>query len=289
MADGGASSRDLPSPSAPVRRLLHVERAVRTCRIVCLGAKATSRLPSRRRVCGCGGSLALDPAFALAHASIAIAYLERSDAGDIAAAVARPRVTAAVDRALRLDPTLSEAHTAAGYMKSLWEFDWVGAEAEFRKALELSPSNADACDYYGRLCNAVGRLDEALALYRRAQQLDPLAHRTDVATALLRAGRYEEAAQEAERAVEFEPESARAHATLGWAWLKQGKKQHGLASLERAAALSPDNAQWLAQLGQARALAGDEAGARAILRQLEQRAAAAFVSPYHLAFVYTGL
>ncbi|MGH7447439.1 MAG: TPR end-of-group domain-containing protein, partial [Longimicrobiales bacterium] len=234
-------------------------------------------------------ALTFDPAYALAHASIAIAYTELSDGGMIAPTVARPRAAAAVANALRLDPALSEAHTAAAYIKSLWEFDWSGAEAAFRRALELSPSNADAYDFYGRLCSALGRFDEALALVRRAQQLDPLAHRTDVANALLRAGRSDEAALEAARAVEFEPEHARAHATLGWAFLKQGRTEEGLDELERAVELSPDTVQWLAQLGQARAMIGHEAAAREILHQLEQRASARFISPYHLAFVHTGL
>jgi TolB-like protein/Flp pilus assembly protein TadD len=234
-------------------------------------------------------ALEADPSYALAHASIAIAYTELSDSGMIGADAARPRATAAVASALRLDPALSEAHTAAGYIKSLWEFDWSGAEAEFRMAIDLSPSNADAYDFYGRLCAAIGRFDEAVELVRRAQELDPLAHRTDLANALLRAGRYDEAVTEAVRAVEFETGNARAHATLGWAYLKQGRSAEGLRELERAVDLSPDTVQWTAQLGQARALSGDEAAARAILHQLEQRAAAGFVSPYHLAFVHTGL
>jgi serine/threonine-protein kinase len=234
-------------------------------------------------------ALAVDPSYALAHASIAIVYAELCDGGIIAADVARPRATSAVASALRLDPDLSEAHAAAGYIKTLWEFDWTGAEAAFRRALELSPSNADAWDYYGRMCRAVGRFDEALELVRRAQDLDPLAHRTDVANSLLRVGRYDEAALAAARAIELDPGDARAHATLGWAYLKQGKTEDGLAELERAVALSPENVQWLAQLAQAHAMSGQEAAARSILRQLEQRAAAGFVSPYHLAFVHTGL
>jgi adenylate cyclase len=234
-------------------------------------------------------ALEADPTYALAHASLAITYTEMSDGGMVAAAVARPRANAAVAEALRLDPFLSEAHTAAGYIKSLWEFDWSGAEAAFRRALELSPSNADAYDFYGRLCSALGRFDEAVELVRRAQELDPLAHRTDLANALLRAGRYDEAVTAAARAVELEPSHDRARATLGWAYLKCGRMAEGLAELERAVELSPDSVQWLAQLGQARAMAGQEDAARSILQQLEQRAATAFVSPYHLAFVHTGL
>ena len=234
-------------------------------------------------------AIAVDPTFALAHANMAVAFAEMSDGGMIPPEQARARARAGVASALTLDPALSEAHTAAGYIKSIWDFDPAGAEAEYRRAIELSPSNADAYDFYGRLCGALGRFDEALALVRRAQELDPLTHRTDVASALIRAGHLEEAVAEAMRAVDQDPAHARAHATLAWALIRNGRTDEGIAALERAVALEPDNVQWLAQLGQAHATVGDEPAARAILSALETRAAQGFVSPYHLAFVHTGL
>jgi adenylate cyclase len=234
-------------------------------------------------------ALQIDPAFALAYANIALAYTELCDGGHVPAESARPRAEEATSAALRLDPSLSEAYTAAGYIKSLWSFDWEGAESAFRKAIELSPSNADAYDFYGRMCSARGQFDQAVELVRRAQELDPLTHRTDVANTLLRAGRYHEAEGEALRSVAMEPGHDRARATLGWAYIKQNKSKEGLAELEQAVALSPDSTQWPAQLAQARAMSGDEAGARSILKQLEERAARGYVSPYHLAFIYTGL
>ena len=102
--------------------------------------------------------------------------------------------------ALELDPDLGEAHAVLALLRMVHDFDWAGAEAEFKLALELSPGAADIYDHYGWLCAALERYDEALALVRRAQELDPLTHRADVATTLLRAGRYEEALQAALRA-----------------------------------------------------------------------------------------
>src|SRR5207248_2427398 len=132
---------------------------------------------------------------------------------------------------------------------------------------------------------ALARYDEAITLQRRAQELDPLAHRLDVATTQLRAGRYPEAAAGAARTMEFDPDHERALATRGWALFKQGMIDEGLADLERAVALTPGNTQWLAQLGQAYALAGKVDRARDALRQLEERARETYVSPYHLAYV----
>jgi TolB-like protein/Flp pilus assembly protein TadD len=234
-------------------------------------------------------AIMVDPDYALAHASIAIAYLEMSDGGIISAQVARPRATSAAARALELAADLSEAHVADGYIKSLWEFDWAGAEAAFLRAIDLSPSNSDAYDFYGRLCSALGRFDEGVEFARRARELDPVTHLTDVANMLLRAGRYAEAEADAARVVAQAPLHDRAHATLAWALIHQRKYREGIAELKQAVALSPDNTQWLAQLGQAYATSGDEHNARAILHQLEEQARTKYVSPYHLSFVYTGL
>jgi len=227
------------------------------------------------------GAIARDPAYALAYAAVAMAYAELAESGAMA-----PDTAA---HAVRIDPQLGEAHCTLAYLKSIWDFDWTGAEAEFQRALELSPNSADTYDLYGRMCSAVARYDEAITLQQRAQELDPLAHRLDVATTQLRAGRYPEAARGAARTLEFDPDHERALATRGWALFKQGMMDEGLSDLERAVALTPGNTQWLAQLGQAYALAGKVDPARDVLRQLEERARETYVSPYHLAYVYTGL
>jgi serine/threonine-protein kinase len=234
-------------------------------------------------------AIARDPAFALACANVAMAHIELAELGTTQPEVEFRHAADAAASALRLDPELGAAHCVIGYLKTVREFDWAGAERDFKRALELSPSSADAYDLYGRLCAALERYDEAIALQRQAQELDPLAHRVDIATALLRAGRYEQAVRDAEHAVELDPAYDRARATLGWAYFLSGRRDEGLAELERAAAASPGNTLWLAQLGEAYAMAGNAAKAQGILRELEARAQGAYVSPYHFAYVYTGL
>ncbi len=230
-----------------------------------------------------------DPSYALAHAGIALAYAELGEVGAMRPSDAFPRAREASARALALDDELSEAHTTAALIRFVYEFDWAGAEAGFRRALELSPSNADAYDLYGRMCSALERYDEAVAYQRRAHELDPMAHRVDFSTALLRAGRYEDAFEAATRAVEIDPRYPRAHATLGWACILTDRTEKGLEELERAVALAPGELQWLAQLGEAYGRAGRTEQARAILADLEGRARSGFVAPNHLAYVYTGL
>ena len=230
-----------------------------------------------------------DPRYALAYAGVAMAFTELGEIGALSPGDAYPQAKAAAARALALDAELSDAHCTVGYARLVYDFDWTGAEEEFKRALELSPSSADTCDLYSRLCSALERYDDAIALARRAQELDPVAHRVDVATALLRAGRYEEALEAAKRALELNPNYAREQSTYGWACLGMGRPDEGLAALERAVALSPGNPLWLGQLGEACAQAGKGDRAREILRELEEHSKKRYVAPYHLAYVYTGL
>ncbi len=234
-------------------------------------------------------AIARDPSFALAHAVKSIAYTELAEVGAISPDLAYVRARESSEIALKLDPELGVAHCTLAYLKSAHEFDWEAAEHEFKRAIELSPSGADAYVLYGRMLAGLGRFDEAIAAQEHAHALDPLAHRMDRITTLLRAGRFEEAIKPAEEAVEFEPGYDRARSTLGWAYFLNGNQSAGLAELERAVACSPGNTLWLGQLGQAYGMAGDEAKARAILKQLEDYAREKFVSPYHFAYVYTGL
>jgi serine/threonine protein kinase/Tfp pilus assembly protein PilF len=236
-------------------------------------------------------AIAVDPDYALAHTGLALTYAELA-AGEGGAPV-RPdeayrEAKQAIARALALDSQLGEAHSVLALLKFTRDFDWAGAEEEFKLALELSPGAADIYDHYGWLCAALERWDEALVLVKRAQELDPLMHRADVATTLLRAGRNQEALEAALRCVELD-DFARGRSTLGWAYMKNGMLAQGLAELEQAAALAPENVMFRAQLGQAYAMAGKTADARDMLRQLEQLSQERYVSPYHMAYVYTGL
>ncbi len=237
-------------------------------------------------------ALAVDPGYAMAYVGIAVAWAEIAAGGsggtfrpDQAAQEARNAVT----KALALDRSLGEAHSVLATLKFIHDYDWVGAEAGFKLALELSPGAADIYGHYGWLCSALGRHEEALVLEARAQELDPLMHRSDFATELIRAGRYEEALQAALRCIEVDPQYGRGRATLGWAYIKNGMMEQGLAELQRAAATDPEHTLFLAQLGQAYGLAGQTARAREVLQRLNEMAGRKYVSPYHLAYVYAGL
>jgi TolB-like protein/Flp pilus assembly protein TadD len=234
-------------------------------------------------------AIARDPGFAMAFNLLAMAYIELAEQGLTEPRTVFGRASEAIVKALELDPESGDAHATAGYLKMVCDFDWAGAEAGLTRALELSPGSAYVHDLLSRAYWAIERYDEALPLALRAQELDPLAHRNDLTTLLLRAGRYDQALLRAQDSVEVDPRGSRSRATLGWAYFFNGRREEGLAELETAVALSPGNSLWLAQLGQAYAMTGEMSKARAILTELEEQAQRTFVSPYHLAYVYTGL
>jgi serine/threonine-protein kinase len=234
-------------------------------------------------------AIARDPRFARAHAGIAMAWADMGEGGLFEPSVAYPRALSEATRALELDPTLADAHAVLGHIRFASEFNWTAAEESFKRALALQPGFADAYDLYGRMCHAQGRFEEALTLLRRAQALDPLAHRSDVGNALLRAGRVDEAIAEAQRLVAGHPDYDRGRALLGWALIHGGRTEEGLASLEKAVVLSPDNSQWLAQYGEALGLSGRMQEARNVLARLVALSATRYVSPYQFAYVHTGL
>jgi serine/threonine-protein kinase len=237
-------------------------------------------------------AIALDPAYAMAYSTLAYAYVEAGlgvwgSALEPAEAYRLAREAAA--KAVELDPGLAEAHTMLGHIKFCHDFDYEGAEREFKRALELNPRSGDTLDIYGRMLGALERYDEALEVQERAHELDPLEHRLDRLSTLLRAGRYAEALPPALELVEKEPGFGHAHTTLGWTYLLMERHEEGVAALRHAVSLSPENDMYRAQFGQALAMTGDVAGAEQVLRELTGLAETRYVSPYHLAYVYTGL
>ncbi|HET7599870.1 MAG TPA: tetratricopeptide repeat protein, partial [Gemmatimonadales bacterium] len=237
-------------------------------------------------------AVARDPEYAVAYATLGYVYTDMGlgVAGSMPADECFRRAKAAVGRALELDPELADAHAVLGYLKFGADHDWAGAEAELRRAIELDPNAGNAYDYYGLLLAALERYDEALVVQHKAHELDPLVHRgIDIATTLLRAGRYDEGLAAVGRVLDTDPHFALAHATIGWAYFLKGMHDEGIAALQRAVSLSPESTMYLGQLGEAFGLAGRTAEARAVLSRMEELSRERYVSPYHMAYVYTGL
>jgi tetratricopeptide (TPR) repeat protein len=124
-----------------------------------------------------------DPAFAVAHCNLALSNITLAAWGALAPMVASARAREMTMKALELYALLPEAHASLAGIKSDFEWDWKGAERGFKRAIELNPSYASAHQWYGEYLTYMGRFDEANAVFKRAQELDPLSLIIDASTA----------------------------------------------------------------------------------------------------------
>jgi adenylate cyclase len=154
-------------------------------------------------------------------------------------------------KAFELDEALAEAHSVLGWIHRGYDWDWPGAEGEFKRALELDPGSAFAHNGYGAYLIVVGREEEALAEEKRAVQLDPLSSflNGQMAIYLLEAQRYEEMAEQCRKTLELDPSNSRAYFALGLGHAQQGRYDQAVAELRKSAELSGGRPDVLAELG----------------------------------------
>jgi len=233
---------------------------------------------------------AKDPAYALAYAGLADCYALLGDYSYLPPKEAFPKAKAAAARALELDETLAEAHTSLAFVKVQYDWDWPGAEEEYRRALALNPNYATAHQWYSEYLTAMGRHDEALAEIRRAQELDPLSliiHAVE-GRALYFARRYDEAIAQCRQTLAMDPNFGVAYLFLGRACVQAGKHEEAVAAFQKAHELS-GGAAVLAELGHAYAAAGKRAEAQAVLDELEGLRTKGYVTASRMALLAAAL
>lgn len=178
---------------------------------------------------------------------------------------------AAALRAVELDDQLAEAHVSLGLLKYSYDWDWTGAEQEFKRALELDPGSLEGHRHYGRLLMCIGRHDEAVREGERAVELDPFSPEThtDLGRFLFRARRYNDAVSRLQRAVEMEPRSADANFRLGESYLELGRFDEGIAVFQKAQELTGTKGRWKSGIARANAMMGRRDVARRMLSSPE--------------------
>jgi TolB-like protein/Flp pilus assembly protein TadD len=237
-------------------------------------------------------AIELDPAYALAYAGLADAYaFLASSTGERPPKEFYPKAEAAALRALALDDTLAEAHTSLGFYRLLYEWDFGGAEREFKRAVALNPNYANAHDGHSFYLKATGQHERAVAACRRAQKIDPLstfAH-VSLAWAYYFARDYEAAAAQNRKALEMDPRFTFAHWNLGLVRAAEARLPEAVEALEAATEDSGGGLTFKAHLGYVLGLAGDGEGARSIIEELEGLAQDRYVSAYYPAIIRLGL
>ena len=232
-----------------------------------------------------------DPNFALAHAGLAGSYNALAGFNVRPPKEVYPKARSAVLTALNLDPLLAQAHTELAMVNLTFDWDWTAAEREFKRAIELSPSDSDAHYYYSFYLTFMGQFDYAISEMRKAQELDPvsLVKLTGLAQVLLIARRYDEALEQCRKALEMDPNLGFAHWLRGLAYTYKGAYEPAIRALQKSIPLSGDSADEPASLAHAYALAGKTTEAQKILEELKQQAKRKFISPGAIADLYGAL
>ena len=161
-------------------------------------------------------AIALDPNYALAYAGLADTYALLSSFGFMRPDEAVPKAREFANRALTLDDSLAEPHTTLGYELLQYEYDFAGAEREFKRSIELNPNYATAHQWYSEMLTDLGRFDEALAEIRRGLEIEPLSLpiNWDYGRFLYMSRRYDESLAQHKKTIELDPSFARAHRTI---------------------------------------------------------------------------
>lgn len=234
-------------------------------------------------------AIKLDPNYALAYAGLADVYVVD---GTVPLRESSQKAKAAAERALVLDNSLGEAHATLGFIKTHYEIDWAGAEAEFKKAIELNPNYATAHHFYADMLMARGDFEKALQELEKARQLDPLSPIINVDFGLIyyyqrdydRSIEYLK--QIAERFPDFFP--AREH--LAWAYTEKKMYREAIAEYQKANTLSQgSNTMVNATLAYTYAVSGKKDEARKILKDLEARLARQNIPPLRFAVMNLAL
>ena len=235
----------------------------------------------------------LDPNYALAYSGLAEAHgLLASSTGEQPPREAYPKAQAAARKALALDPSLAEAHTALGFSLLLYDYDLEGARRAFRRAARLNPNHPNAHDGLAFYYNATSQAAKSLAECRESRRLDPLSPFPEVnfGWAHYFARKYDLAAAQGRKALQMDAHFAFAHWIIGLALAQDGDAAGAVESLERGVETSGGGLTFRAHLAYAYARAGRDADARGALAELEEAARRRrYVSAYYFAIARLGL
>jgi serine/threonine protein kinase/tetratricopeptide (TPR) repeat protein len=232
-----------------------------------------------------------DPGYALAWAGLADSYAVYSFYDLAPPSEASPKAKEAASKALGLDDRLAEPHAALGYIKTTFDWDWAGAEREFRRAIELNANYAMAHSWYSYQLGAVGRFDDAFVESKRAQEADPLSliiSSIDGNT-LYFARRYDRAIAQLRKAIDIDPNFPLAHFYLGLAFLQLAKNQEAIEEYQKALNLSGGQTMMRSALGHAYAVSGKRSEALKALAELKDLSKEHYLEPVDVALVHAGL
>lgn len=237
-------------------------------------------------------SIVEDAQYAQAYSGLADAYGLLGHYGVLSPADVWTKTASNAAWAVLQDENSAEAYTSLAHVKATQDWDWLGAEREFQRAIALDPRYPTAHHWYAMSCLApLGRLNDALSEMAMAQALDPISSiiARDLARIHYYRQDYEAALEQCDRAVELNPHFTSAYWILGLVQEQLGDFDESAAAFQRAIQLSPQSPLMQAALGRTFALSGKRNEALRILRELHELAEKRYVSPFEIASLHFAL
>lgn len=238
-------------------------------------------------------AIALDPDFALAYSGLANCYtfIGGASYGNLSREEASVKANDAAIKALELDESLAEAHASLGYIKFRFDWDWDGAEREFKKAIELKPGYAQAHEWYALFLALIRRSDSAIVEMRRAYELDPLS--PSISTGIGRIYHFDNKLKEAidqyKKTLEMFPNYADVHFALAMSYGSERKIDEAMYELDKAIELSHGRLIMVTTKGMIYGFAGRKDDAIAVIDELKKLSYPEPVSPWFLASIYLSI
>jgi tetratricopeptide (TPR) repeat protein len=237
-------------------------------------------------------ALEKNPAFALAYTGIADCYNLFGYYNVLPPGESFPKARDMAQKALELDDGLAEAHASLGWTLTLYDWDWPGAEREFKRAINLNPGYSLAHNWYAVYLGVMGRHEESIREARRGQELDPISHAeaSILGGMFLYARQYDRAIQEFKKAIELEPASYIPHWYLVIAYGMKGMPEESISAARKMLDLLGEQiSSRKLVLGMAHAFAGNRDEARKIIDEGIALSEKTYVSPFSFAAVYAVL
>jgi tetratricopeptide (TPR) repeat protein len=233
-------------------------------------------------------ALERDPNYAPAYAGLADTYVVLGSNRLCPPGEAYPKAKAAALQALEIDENLPEVRTSLGAVRSDYDWDFSGAEKEYKRALQLNPNYATARHWYALLLSDLGRHEEALSEIYFAQRLDPLSSRinANVGLILYNARRYEQALEELKKAVQVDGRHSATYEYMGMVYSQTGRYAEAVESVERAKELGSNPADTDIDLACVYARSRNTSESRKILARVKEHRKSSFVSPAYIAAIH---
>jgi tetratricopeptide (TPR) repeat protein len=233
----------------------------------------------------------IDPNYALAYAGLAVSTSSQVIVSDAAPKECFPKAKEAALKALQIDDSLPEAHAIMIYAKSHYDWDWPGAEREFKRTMQLNSNLPQAHAWYAGYLAKMKRHNEAIAEIKRAQELDPLSLYFNLLVGLgyYRARQYDQALEQYKKTLEMDPTYYPIRIRLAEVYREKGMYQQALDELSKGNEASGHYSESLAMTGYIYAITGRHEEAQKMIDKLKDRSSHRYVSPYHIAVVYSGL